>query len=173
MFERNVGREHVKEELLPGRILGGIRVLPSRERAASALPKPNFSQVQSLTWALVSGSPVSFVAPQRVTTSASHVLIRAQLITDDSSPVPGKVGTSQRSNQLWSCHHLIISPGQKLQMPPRESESWGLSEEAEFPVGCAKWQLFELKVTWGWIGVGWGGLGWFIVSAGALWPHSV
>ena len=122
-FERNIGHEHGKEELLPGRTLGGIRVLPSRERVASALPRPNFSQVQSLTWALVSGSPVGFVAPQRVTTSARRVLIRAQLITDGCSPVPGKAGTSQRSHQLRSCHHLIISAGQQLQMPPRESES--------------------------------------------------
>lgn len=39
------------------------------------------------------------------------------------------------------------------QTPPGETEIWGRSEEARFPVGCAKWQLFKLKVTAGWIGL--------------------
>ena len=34
-FERNIRYGHGKEELLPGRTEGGIRVMPSRERADS------------------------------------------------------------------------------------------------------------------------------------------
>ena len=96
------------------------------------------------------------MAPQRNTANTRHVLIRALLITDD---VLGKDGTSQRSNQLWSCHHLVISAAQPLQTPPGETQSCGLSEALEFPVGCIRWQLFELKASCGWVGIDWAGFG--------------
>lgn len=137
------------------------------------LAKPNFSQVQSLNLGPGVRKLSHLYGSSEEYNQYKACLIRALLIPDDSSPVPGKDGTSQRSNQLWSCHHLIISAAQLLQTPAGETQSCGLSEALGFPLGCAKWQSFELKASCGWVGVDWAGVRWSIVSFRALWPHSV
>lgn len=107
--------------------------------------KPDSSQESR--WALVSGSPVSFVAPQRVRGNTRPIFIRDQPIPDDSASVPVQNGTSQPSSQLCSCT-IHYFGGCLL-----GRQSWGRSEVVESPVSCAKWQWFELKATWGWIGM--------------------
>ena len=84
-------------------------------------------------WALVSGSPVSFVAPQKVRGNTRHVF-KGQPSPDDLAPV-----LTKQSALLPS--HLIISAATFLGDRP------GRSEVVESPASCAKWQWFELKVT--------------------------
>lgn len=73
-------------------------------------------------------------------------------MTDCSAPSWGRMAPPDNT-LLGSRPYLIISAAQQQQAPPGETESWGRSEEVRFPVGCAKWQLFKLKVTAGWIGL--------------------
>lgn len=98
------------------------------------------------------GSPLSFMAPERLRANTRPVLIRGQLMTDCSAhPGEGWYLPTKYSVMVMPLSHYFCSRQQ--QTPPGETEIWGRSEEARFSVGCAKWQLFKLKVTAGWIGL--------------------
>lgn len=78
---------------------------------------------------LESGSPVSFMVPQRLTANARPVLIRQQLITDCPASVLGK---DRPPDEAISYGHVILSllaqPSNGRRLLERLSRGW--SEEA-------------------------------------------
>lgn len=85
--------------------VGLEKELPSKEREPFA-PLNLLSTNLESSWTLVSGSPVSFVVPQRLTANTRPVLIRRQLITDCPASVLGKDGPP---DEAISYGRVIIS----------------------------------------------------------------